>query len=593
MSAPRPWWVRKRSLRAAALAAETGLSPLLAQVLINRGIRTAAAARAFLEPRLTDLCDPLLLPDMKPACDAVLEALRSRRRIVVYGDYDADGMTAVALLVHFFSDLGNPVSYYIPHRLREGYGVNPAALERLAKQGPALVITVDCGASDEKAIRFGLRLGLDFVVTDHHQTAQDISLPWPVVNPHRSRSHDEWRGLSGVGVAFCLAVALRARLRNQGWFGRVAEPDLRRYLDLVAVGTIADRSPVDRQNRLLVKRGLEAMGETRWVGLRTLMEVAGVSTAEPSAVDVGYRLAPRLNAAGRLGSAEPGVRALLARSPEIAFRLAKDLDRANRRRQDLERQVLEEAESLLHRSAALREQRALVVEGRGWHRGVLGIVASRLVERYHRPAFVLSTTDGLTVGSGRSVDGFHMVRNLGKVSHLLEKFGGHSHAAGFTLASAGVQEFSDSLSRLAEDCLGEEPASPPLVVDAAIPLGHWELESVRNLQSMAPFGEKNPEPLFCSREVRVVASRVVGEGHLKISLQAGGLFDGIGFHMGALHPLEGELVDLVYTPDINSWGGRERVQLRIADIRAAGDGEELIFFEDPRGQFDILGAEHE
>jgi single-stranded-DNA-specific exonuclease len=572
----RVWKLKAPSPQVETLSRETSLPLLAAQVLRNRGILDHQSAASYLSPRLTQMLDPCLLKDMRASVDSILSAMDRRDPITIYGDYDADGLTATALLFNFLSSLDVPVHAYIPNRLTEGYGLHVHAVERIARRGPGLIVTVDCGVSNNQEIAFAANLGLKVVVTDHHQVDESFTPLCPVVNPHRADCPFPFKHLTGVGLAFFLAVALRAALRERGGFVTRPEPDLKNYLDLVALGTVADMAPLLDQNRLLVKAGLDSIRTTPWPGIVAIAEQAGLSRATLTAQDLAFRIAPRFNASGRLGDAEIALTALTTRDPGRAREVALQLDRMNGERQRLERQVLDEIEATLPSMAELGSQRALVVTGDGWHRGILGIVASKLLEKYRRPVLVLGVEDGTAVGSGRSITGFNLYKALRKLGPLLDRFGGHKHAAGLALKASNLERFRREFENLAREELSEEDLVFTVEVDAEVSLKDMALESIRRLASFSPFGAGNPEPLFYSGPCDIVESRVVGERHLKMKVrQNGAVFETIGF--GLAEPYSGlrSPINFVFTPEIDRWQGQEKVKLRVIDLEPGGQPSKL------------------
>jgi len=571
------WKLKPASPAAPELARAADLSLLEAQVLANRGILDRQALSSFLSPKLADLSDPMTLKDMDEAVAIILKALQNRETITIYGDFDADGFTATALLYNFFSDLGASTSSYIPDRLLEGYGLHDGALKKIAAKGPGVVITVDCGTGDQDQIALARALGLKVVVTDHHQVPEDFTPRCPVVNPHRPGSTFPFKYLAGVGVAFFLAVALRAALREKGSFRHTSEPDLREYLDLVALGTVADMVPLVDQNRILVKGGLEKIRRSRWPGIRALAEAAELRAEAISATDLAYRMAPRLNASGRMGEAEIGVMALTTQKPAFAKELVGRLEIMNTERRLVEQKILEEIETTLLSDLNLKRRKTLVVAGKGWHRGVLGIVASRLTDRYHRPALVLNIDDGTAAGSGRSIPGFNLYRALTTLAHLLERYGGHEHAAGLALKASGVEAFASELEDLAQKEFKEEDLYHAIDVDAEMSLHKIDLQSTRRLLPFSPFGPGNPEPLFYAGPCDVVDSKVVGGKHLKMKVrQNGNILEAIGFGLAGNPCALDRPINFIFTPEIDPWQGRERLQLRLIDMEPAGQPSKLI-----------------
>lgn len=560
------------------LAREAGISLLKARLLLNRGISDRDSVESFLSPRLTDLIDPMLLKDMDKAVDLIITAMEKQERMAVFGDYDADGITSTALLLNFFSDLGMPLSSYIPNRLDEGYGLNPKAIKNLAEKGVRLIITVDCGISNKKEIELAKELGIKVVVTDHHQIPSDFEPMYPVINPNRTDSLFPFKELSGVGVAFFLVIALRAGLRQRNWFRGLQVIDLRQYLDLVALGTVADMVPLTGQNRIIVKSGMEVMNNTRWPGLKAIKQISGINKKRISSYDLAFKLAPRLNAPGRMGDTTAGLKALTTDSETIAEEMARQLNRMNIQRQQIEGDILGEIEEIMIPELDLREKRTIVLAKNGWHRGVLGIVASRLLSRYHRPTIILGIEEGIARGSGRSIDGFDLHQSMASLSHLFDKFGGHYHAAGCTLRESNIEELAERIEKIAREEIKEEDLIPGMDIEAEIPISELTLEAVREIRSLGPFGAGNPEPLFYSGNLTVIDSWIVGERHLKLRLgQKDKAMEAIGFELGEIHPLAGRSINMVFTPDINRWNGREKVELKINDLELSDkDNSKLV-----------------
>jgi single-stranded-DNA-specific exonuclease len=572
------WRIRPPSPAAALLARKAGLPPLEAQLLINRGISDASMARSFLSPRLSRLHDPMLLKDMDRAVASILEAIEGQRPITIYGDFDVDGLTATALLLRFFASLDIPACAYIPDRLQEGYGLNPDAVKKIAYEDTGLLVTVDCGIANRREITLAKSLGMEVVVTDHHRVPDDFTPVCPVVNPHRPDSRFPFRHLSGVGLAFFLTIALRAAMRQKAWFRHRPEPDLKAYLILVALGTVADMAPLIDQNRILVAAGLQRMDPTLWPGIDALQEIAGTrSTAPLRSEELAFTWAPRLNAPGRLGAADVALRVLTSREQSIARVAATELNRMNQRRQAIERQVLADVERKLASTGDLEAQRTLVLAGPDWHRGVLGIVASRLVNRLHRPTLVMSINGHLAYGSGRSIAGFNLYRALSQSAHLFKKFGGHDHAAGFTLEAERIADLTSELEAYAQQELSAELLTPEVIVDAEMTLAELTRERVAAIRSLSPFGPGNPEPLFYTSTVEVLRSQVVGERHLRLRLRQGStVIEAIGFGLSRAAPMKGDRIDTVFTPDINRWQGNEKIQLRLADLEVGGKKSRLV-----------------
>ncbi len=565
LSGRKNWDLKPESSLVPLLAREARVTPLQARLLFNRGLKDKTAIGSFLSPRLSQMIDPMRMKGMNEAVDTIILAMENHEKITVYGDYDADGLTATALLATFLSHLGLFVATYVPDRLKEGYGMNKGAVERIKRDGTGLIITVDCGISNPTEVTLAKRLGMAVVITDHHQIPTGFQSQCPVVNPHQPDCSFPFKDLSGVGLAFFLAVGLRGALRKKGWFKSGNEPDLRDYLDFVALGTMADRVPLVGQNRILVSGGVSRMAQSTWPGIRAIMNVAGVGQADVSSDDLAFRMAPRLNAPGRMGDSLMGLRVLMAEKDREAGVLANKIDAANLRRRELEQDIFDQAVVMLE--GWVDDKRTIFLALENWHPGVLGIVASRLVERYHRPVMIAGIHDGIAVGSGRSIDGFDLYGAMKKAADCFDRFGGHYHAAGFTLKESRLEALKEALETEAQTHLRPEDLIPTLNVDAELFFKEITLDVIHQIQALAPFGDGNPEPVFMARSVKVFESRVVGDRHLKLRVGQGDqAFDAIGFGLGGSHPLKGVSVDLAFTPEINRWQGRENVQLKIVDL---------------------------
>ncbi len=582
-AAPARRWDVAAPDRAAVdtLARTLGVDPLTATLLVNRGLRDPGEARRFLRPRLADMADPSLLEGIDEAVERIVHALNTGETICVWGDYDVDGVTSAAQLVWFFRALGVAVRTFVPDRFVEGYGLHAGRLRELARQGVGLFIAVDCGIRGVEAVAAAREEGADVIVVDHHELPDVLPDAAAVVDPKRPGCAYPDAELAACGVTWLLLVALRRRLRQAGVFRDRPEPDLRRWLDLVGVGTVADVVPLRGLNRVFVRAGLPLLGpRAARPGLAALWRVSDLGERTPTAGRVGFQLGPRLNAAGRLAHADAGLELLTTEDPARAEALAEEVDALNVARQDLQRQVFEEACALVE-GAAHRppERRAIVLAAPGWHPGVLGIVASRVAERYHRPTILLRAGDGPdddATGSGRSVPGFRLVRELERVAELLTRFGGHDHAAGVTLPTRLVPELARRLDAQARAGLDERHLQPRLRVDAEVSLGEdlWTL--AERVQELAPFGAGNPEPCFVARGVIVRDALIIGKDrtHLRLRLQdpgGGPWLEAIAFSMASRRPRVGAVVDVAYVPELNTYKGRTRLQLRLKDLRTGRD----------------------
>jgi len=563
------WHIHDEPPKAAWLAQKLGVSRLTATLLCNRDIASPDSAESFLSPRLANLRDPFLLKDMDKAVELIADGIAAGKRITIYGDYDADGITATALLVDFFSKLKAPVSFYIPHRLDEGYGLNETAVKGIAEGGTEILITVDCGISSSLEIAMAQGLGLEVVVTDHHQIPGDFQPICPTINPLRPDSAFPFRDLAGVGLAFYLAIAIRSHLRDRGFFNNGPEPDLKPYLDLVALGTVADIVPLVGENRIFVKSGLAVLMEGARPGINALREVSGIRAGQVITTDdIAFRLAPRLNALGRLGPASSAVRMLTTGSAAEAESIAKRMDYLNAQRQAIESRITLESFEKIERMEDLDTRRTFVLYDRKWHRGVVGIVASKIVEQYYRPTLILGLEGELLKGSGRSIEGFNLYEALCDLSDLLDHFGGHYYAAGLSLHVGKAQEFMERFEEIARNRLDQDSLIPRVEVDALLDLDAVTHQLLKELELFMPCGYANPQPLFCSRPVEVTSSRVVGESHLRLKVRQGGVsFDCIAFRKAMFHPLDGRSVELLFHIGTNTWQGRESIQLTVVDMK--------------------------
>lgn len=540
------------------------LPELVARILLNRGLEHPEEVEAFLDPALSRLLSPWAMQDLEPARERLVRAVLQHEPMVVYGDYDADGLTATALLLHFFRSLGVPAFGYIPDRLTEGYGLQSAALPGLARQARVLV-TVDCGISNALEVAQARKLGLEVIITDHHEVPDSLPPALAIVDPKRPDCQYPFKELAGVGVALNLLVGLRARLRDRDCFRNHTEPNLRAYLDLVVLGTAADVVPIIGQNRILASQGLKVLEETLRPGLVALKEVAGLEQRPLTLRDVVFRLAPRINAAGRLGQARLALELLLTDDLNQARTLARYLNSLNQRRQMLEEAVLKEAETQIRR-ASLQHCPALVLAGEGWHPGVIGIAAARLAERYYRPVALISLNAGQGRGSARSIAPFHLYAGLKACQPWLLQFGGHRAAAGFTLAAENLAAFRRAFEEAVVQALGPQLQRPTLAVDAAVSLAELDDDFFHHLERLRPFGEGNPEPVLVCLEAEALSSQVVGDRHLKVQLaQASRRMEAIAFDKACYHPLHGPL-EVAFSPRHSYFMGQFRPELRVLDL---------------------------
>lgn len=551
------------------------LHPITVQVLYNRGVTDPGDVTAFLGGEGGE-ANPFALPGMPVAVTRLRQALRASESIAVYGDFDADGVTATALLVQTLRALGGGVRPYIPHRVDEGYGLHKAALTQLARKGVRVVVTVDCGVRSLNEVAHANRLGLDVIVTDHHSIGTALPKAVAVIDPKRADSRYPFGELAGVGIAYKLAQALLRSHRQTPTTTqevRLEEEDL---VDLVALGTVADLAPLLGENRTLVHKGLACLNRMERPGVKALCRQAGLEPGQVDATAIGYALGPRLNAAGRLAHAQTAYQLLATEYPAEAVQLAGKLDRLNRERQQLMLETQERARQLALDTAG--EAPLLFAAAPDFLAGIVGLVASRLVDEFYRPAVVVEVGDEVSHGSCRSIPEFHITHALDECADLLLRHGGHAAAAGFTVPNEHLDGLADRLRRLAAEQLAGVELTPVLAVDAEVTLSQMSWALQRELAQLEPCGYANPQPLFLSRNVRVLGQRAVGnEGaHLKLTLSDGWVaWDGIAFRQGEWAGKLPDQVDIVYHLEVNEWNDQRRLQLNVQDVRPAGLDEAI------------------
>ncbi len=545
------------------LHAFEGIPPLLVQLLWNRGIKAPDEILAFTRGADAPLFPPQLMRGMAEAIDRLLQARDNGEVVAIYGDYDVDGVTSLAMLSLCFGEVGISTGRFVPRRDVEGYGLNAEALRRLRDEGTSLVVAVDCGISGHREIDLACTMGLDVIVADHHHAPPVLPRAVAVINPRQPGCPYPFKELSAVGIAYKLCQALLERL------GRGTDA-ADQWLDLVALGTVADVVPLQGENRVLVLRGLPRLNPPRRVGLRALAREAGLGDGKIDARAIAFILAPRLNAAGRLADAETSARLLLTSSEVEAASLAKVVSDTNQQRQRLTDDALARARETIRARGEL--PKLLLIAGQDYPSGVVGLVAARLVEEYWRPAFVAEVGDELTRGSARSIEGFHVAEALARCSEILTRHGGHARAAGFTVPTRDLEELSRRLLAIAAVEISDDDVEPRLIVDAELRLRKHDESLYRTIQQLEPFGSGNPQPLFLSRGLKVVSARIVGRerpGHLKLTLKdASTTWDAIGFGMGHRLAGLGEYLDVVYTVERHEWNGQSSMRLRIKDLRS-------------------------
>jgi len=557
----------------AYVARIASVSPLLAQVLVNRGFKTAAQLDAFLNPDISKLADPFTLPQLKAAVERIRIAKKNGELVLVHGDYDADGVTATAIMVEGLKEYGLEVHFFIPDRIQHGYGFGSAGLERAEALGAKLIVTVDCGISSFEAAAAASLRGIDLIITDHHEpvrneskgngeSEQEFILPEAVavVNPKAAACPPEMAHLSGAGVALKLI---------QGLFDNNIDA-IYKFFDLAAIGTAADVVPVRDDNRTIIREGMKLLQSGQRIGLKALCQAAGIRPDTFKTSSLHYMLIPRINAAGRIANATDVVTLLITRSGDEAWQLAGWMNNLNTRRQEAEESVYNEA---LEKVGSMDAgEGALVVASEGWHIGVVGIVASKISQKYYRPAIVLSIDGGIAKGSGRSIPPFDLYEGLTECKEFLTRFGGHKQAAGLSLPSADIGQFRTLFCRKVRERVSEEDFLPVLQIDGAVRISDMSIGLVNELARMEPFGYSNVEPVFGARDLEVLQSRIVGNNHLKMQLrQNGRKMDSIGFDFGSMlgSVEESGMIDAAFIPTINEWDGGRYLQLNLKAIRPA------------------------
>ncbi len=563
------------------LSPQLGISPLLSQLLASRNIKTPEEAEIFLSPKLSNLHSPFLMKDMEKAVERICEAVKCQEEIVLYGDYDVDGITGTSILLIFLKALGAKVSFFIPDRIREGYGLHVEELQRIKENGAQLLITIDCGSSDIEQVQFAQQQGMDVIITDHHEVPNILPPAYAMLNPQQKDCHFPFALLAGVGVVFNLLMALRKTLRDRGFWKGQTVPNLKEYLDLVALGTIADVVPLIDENRILVKYGLRQLTEGSRIGIEALKEVCGLLSTTITSSLVAFRLSPRINAPGRLSQARQSVILLTTDDYQEAQRIALLLEQENTSRQQIESRIVKEAYVLIEADPQLKERDSIVLASSKWHPGVIGICASRLLDRYNRPSILISCDEkrGIGRGSARSSETFHLYEGLEECKHLLKSYGGHHSAAGLTIELGKLKEFQTLFNKVVSEKFTEKDFISSIDIDTEVSLKEISERLIKEISWLEPFGNCNPEPTFSSFELDSYISREVGKGHLKLKIKEDSLFyDAIGFNLAeqSLPFLQAPAdsssntrskIKIAFIPQINTWQGIKSVQLKVKDIK--------------------------
>ncbi len=547
--------------------------PATARVLVNRNIETLAEASRFFKVSLNNLRPPSSLKDTDTAVKRIYDAITGKQKILIFGDYDVDGITATVVLLNFLRYAGADVTYYIPHRINEGYSIQPRHISHYARPNQFdLIITADCGSSSHQAVAAAHKSGIDMIITDHHNIGDDIPPALAVINPKRNDCPAGLQNLAGVGVAFFLLICLRTYLREKGFWQQRPEPNLKSYCDLVALGTVADMVPLVDENRILCKTGLALINTGHRPGLTALAQASGIGNDSLDAEDIAFRLAPRLNAAGRMDHAARAVALLTTQDPDYAATAAQTLNQLNQKRQQLEKGTLAEIEAYLAINASLLRQRALVLSQDGWHAGLLGIVASRMMERYYRPVVLIATEDGVGKGSARSIPGINLYDALAECRQYLDSFGGHSMAAGLKIRQENIADFQNAFENSIRSRSEPEDLIQTLTIDGELDFAAISTGLIDELESLMPYGTGNPEPLFVSSNIRVVSSRIVGQRHRRMVLRQSSRphtpsYQAIQFNVDDRSAKGKSFAQVVFKLHWNRWNGKKTAQMVIEDLQ--------------------------
>ena len=535
------------------------LNKLLATILVNRGITEEKQIFKFLNPKRNDFYNPYEMPDMDIAVKRIVKAIKNQEKTIIYGDYDVDGITSVTVLKSFLVERGLDIAEYIPNRLEEGYGLNENAVKEIANQGYTLMITVDCGISAIEEVEYANKLGIETIITDHHEPGNELPKALAIVDAKRKDNKYPFRNLAGVGVVFKLIQAIGTELN-------LDEKEYLKYLDIVCIGTISDIVPLVDENRVIVKLGLKLVEQTRNLGLKAILQASGYSKIDSSTISFG--VAPRINACGRMGHQEEALKLFLSKDMNEVNELTHKLNEYNRLRQETEKNIYTDAIMQIERDG-LANKNTIVVMGKNWHHGVIGIVSSKITELYFKPSILLCEEDNIGKGSGRSIPGFDLYEALTQCKNAIEKFGGHSMAVGISVKKENLEMFKKELEQISKERNIEEIV-PILKIDAQIDLEEINKEMVESLKELEPFGEENKTPLFMIRNLKIDSIRALSEGkHLKLTLKDNkNIVNAIGFNLGELSNdyKIGDKIDVVGNLEINSFNGVDNIQINIKDL---------------------------
>ena len=569
----RKWRILKPDKKLAENISKTvNCSPLIAALLVNRGIVSPKEAGDFLNISIENIRQPFSMKDMDKAVERISKAVCNKDKILVFGDYDVDGVTSTALLTGFLRNTGADVSYYIPHRTKEGYGLQKSHITGIAvPAGINLIITVDCGSSSHEAVKAALEAGIDTVITDHHMVPEELPEAVAVINPKRSDCASGFYDLAGVGVAFYLIICLRKFLRDMRFWESRPEPNLKNLCDLIALGTVADMVPLTGENRIFTKTGIDLINSGSRTGISALIKESGSNKYPIDSGEIAFRLAPRINALGRIGHAKEAVDLLLTDDPGIAGKIARQMNDMNSKRQKIEKKILDDILEYMDNNPDAPKRRSIVLSRESWHEGVLGIVASKMVERFHRPVILFAEKDGFAKGSGRSIPTFNLYEGLKACSKTLTGFGGHSMAAGLSIKTENLGLFMNEFENTVINTSHPEDYLPLISIDNELGFDDINSKLIDELETLKPFGAGNPEPVFLARNVTVVSSEIVGENHRRMLLSQS--FGAEEKTCNAIHfNVDPDLEENIHFEEMafrlrwNRWNGNKSIQLVIENI---------------------------
>ena len=546
------------------LVRKLGISPLISTLLTNRGITESEEAKRFLNCNLNDLHDPYLLKDMTKAVTRIKKAITNKEKLMIFGDFDADGTTGTTILIKTMELIEGKAEHYFPSRLTEGYGLNKKAIDNAANNNIKLIITVDCGINANKEVSYAKKKGIDVIITDHHEPPEQLPEAKAIINPKQKECKYPYKELAGVGVAFKLAQSL---IREYS-----ISFDEFSFLDLVCLGTVADIVPLTGENRIIVKNGLKKLMKTENIGLKALIEVSDIKGKEINPGHISFRLAPRINAAGRLTSADKIMKLFQTKSETEAYTIAKFLDEQNTKRQDIQQKILDEAILKVEKEIDLDKETCIILADESWHRGVIGIVASKIVEKYHRPTILIAIEKGIGYGSGRSISNFHLFDAVDSCKDLFENYGGHTQAIGIKINKNNIEKLRKEINNYAKKMLSAEDLIPKINLDVKLKLSQVDEELIDEINKLTPFGMGNPKPVFYSTNLSLEDEpRILKEKHIRMELCDGSeIIDAIGFNMAHFYDeimKNQEQINVVFFPELNEWNGDETMNLVLKDIK--------------------------